>query len=192
MNIKTVLLAGAAAAFMTAAPALAQETTPAPAAAPAAAASSQQSLSLNPGSSVSGPDGELGKLEGVQTNAEGKQELTVRGADGQLRAVPLSGIRQEGSGVVVAYTKVEFDAASPIAGAAPADPAAAQAFFDELVAGGHCTDRGGSCVHWGVREPDGWRVGDAAFDRYLDPLVLIGWSGPSVLWPHAAPHPARL
>ncbi|QSF54935.1 hypothetical protein [Brevundimonas fontaquae] len=130
MTIKTALLAGAAAAFMTAAPALAQETTPAPAAAPAAAASSQQSLSLNPGSSVSGPDGELGKLEGVQNNAEGKQELTVRGADGQLRAVPLSGIRQEGTGVVVAYTKAEFDAAAPIAGApaAPAaDPAAAPA-----------------------------------------------------------------
>lgn len=127
MNIKTALLAGAAAAFMTAAPALAQETTPAPAAAPAAAASSQQSLSLNPGSSVSGPDGELGKLEGVQNNAEGKQELTVRGADGQLRAVPLSGIRQEGTGVVVAYTKAEFDAAAPIAGApaaTAADPAA--------------------------------------------------------------------
>lgn len=119
MTIKTALLAGAAAAFMTAAPALAQETTPAP----AAAASSQQSLSLNPGSSVSGPDGELGKLEGVQNNAEGKQELTVRGADGQLRAVPLSGIRQEGTGVVVAYTKAEFDAAAPIAGA-PAAPAA--------------------------------------------------------------------
>ena len=126
MTIKTVLLAGAAAAFMTAAPALAQETTPAPAAAPAAAASSQQSLSLNPGSSVAGPDGELGKLEGVQSNAEGKQELTVRGADGQLRAVPLSGIRQEGAGVVVAYTKAEFDAAAPIAGAPPA-PAAAPA-----------------------------------------------------------------
>jgi len=126
MTIKTVLLAGAAAAFMTAAPAMAQETTPAPAAAPAAAASSQQSLSLNPGSSVAGPDGELGKLEGVQSNAEGKQELTVRGADGQLRAVPLSGIRQEGTGVVVAYTKAEFDAASPIAGAPPA-PAAAPA-----------------------------------------------------------------
>lgn len=126
MTIKTVLLAGAAAAFMTAAPAMAQEATPAPAAAPAAAASSQQSLSLNPGSSVAGPDGELGKLEGVQSNAEGKQELTVRGADGQLRAVPLSGIRQEGTGVVVAYTKAEFDAAAPIAGAPPA-PAAAPA-----------------------------------------------------------------
>lgn len=46
------------------------------------------------------------------------------------------------------------------------------------------------CVHWGVRVPDGWRFGDATFDRYLDPLVLIGWSGPSVLWPHAAPPPA--
>ncbi|MET3781164.1 hypothetical protein ABIC32_001809 [Brevundimonas sp. 1080] len=137
MNIKTALLAGAAAAFMTVAPALAQETTPAPAAAPAAAASSQQSLSLNPGSSVSGPDGELGKLEGVQNNAEGKQELTVRGADGQLRAVPLSGIRQEGTGVVVAYTKAEFDAAAPIAGApaAPAaDPAAAPAPTSEPAA----------------------------------------------------------
>ena len=106
--------------------ALAQEATPAPAAAPAAAASSQQSLSLNPGSSVSGPDGELGKLEGVQNNAEGKQELTVRGADGQLRAVPLSGIRQEGTGVVVAYTKAEFDAAAAIPGA-PAAPMAAPA-----------------------------------------------------------------
>ncbi|MFF5022036.1 murein hydrolase activator EnvC family protein [Micrococcus luteus] len=48
-----------------------------------------------------------------------------------------------------------------------------------------------ACVHWGVREPDGWRVGDAAFDRYLDPLVLISWSGPSVLWPHAASRPAQ-
>lgn len=52
----------------------------------------------------------------------------------------------------------------------------------------HCA---APCVHWGVRVPDGWRVGEAAFDRYLDPLVLIGWSGPSVLWPHDAPAPAR-
>ncbi|MFN3838659.1 MAG: hypothetical protein ACK4MI_13190 [Brevundimonas sp.] len=126
MTIKTALLASAA-AFMIAAPALAQEApaaAPAQTPAPAEAASSQQSLSLNPGSSVSGPDGELGKLEGVQNNAEGKQELTVRGADGQLRAVPLSGIRQEGTGVVVAYTKAEFDAAAAIPGA-PATPMAA-------------------------------------------------------------------
>ena len=133
----------AAASILTlavAAPALAQTPAQTPVqtpAAPAAAASSQQSLSLNPGSSVSGPDGELGKLEGVQNNAEGKQELTVRGADGQLRAVPLSGIRQEGAGVVVAYTKAEFDAASPIAGAAAApaaDPAAAPAPTSEPAA----------------------------------------------------------
>ena len=124
MTIKTALLASAA-AFMFAAPALAQETP-----APAPTVASQQSLSLNPGMTVSGPDGELGKLEGVQNNAEGKQELTVRGADGQLRAVPLSGIRQENGGVAVAYTKAEFDAAAAIPGApaapAPAaDPAAA-------------------------------------------------------------------
>lgn len=128
MTIKTALLASAA-AFMIAAPALAQEApaaAPAQPPAPAAAASSQQSLSLNPGSSVSGPDGELGKLEGVQNDAEGKQELTVRGADGQLRAVPLSRIRQEGTGVVVAYTKAEFDAAAAIPGA-PAAPMAAPA-----------------------------------------------------------------
>lgn len=124
MNFKTALLAGAVGAVLTAAPALAQE-----AAAPAqeTAAPAQQSLQLTPGATVRGPDGALGQLEGVQANAEGGQELTVRGADGQLRAVPLSGIRQEGSGVVVAYTKAEFDAASPIAGAAPADPAAAPA-----------------------------------------------------------------
>ena len=128
MTIKTALLASAA-AFMIAAPALAQEApaaAPAQTPAPAEAASSQQSLSLNPGSSVSGPDGELGKLEGVQNNAEGKQELTVRGADGQLRAVPLSGIRQENGGVAVAYTKAEFDAAAAIPGA-PAAPAPAAA-----------------------------------------------------------------
>ena len=119
MTFKTVLLAGAA-ALLTAAPALAQEAAPAAQDPAAAAAPAQSSLSLTPGTTVQGPDGELGKLEGVQNNAEGRQELTVRGADGQLRAVPLSGIRQEGANVVVAYTKAEYDAASPIAGAAPA------------------------------------------------------------------------
>lgn len=47
-------------------------------------------------------------------------------------------------------------------------------------AAGHCPQR---CVHWGVRIPDGWVVDGSAWDRYLDPLVLLGWSGPSVLWP---------
>ena len=124
MTFKNALLAGSFGALLMAAPALAQEAAP-PAQDPAAAAApAQQSLQLTPGAAVRGPDGELGKLEGVQANAEGGQELTVRGTDGQLRAVPLGGIRQEGSDVVVAYTKAEYDAAAPIPGAAPA-PAAA-------------------------------------------------------------------
>ncbi|MCY1159853.1 MAG: family metallopeptidase [Citricoccus sp.] len=39
------------------------------------------------------------------------------------------------------------------------------------------------CVHWGVRIPDGWTVQGATWDRYVDPLVLLGLTGPSVLWP---------
>lgn len=116
MTIKNILLAGSAVAFLTAAPAMAQDTPP-PASAPAAAHA--PSLTLTPGATVLGADGELGKLEGVRNNAEGKQELTVRGADGQLRGVPLAGIRQDGADVIVKYTKVEFDAAAPIAADAP-------------------------------------------------------------------------
>ncbi|KAK0332262.1 hypothetical protein LTR94_025597 [Friedmanniomyces endolithicus] len=127
MNFKTAFLTSAAAAVLFATPTLAQEAAAPAAQDPAAAASApapaQQSLSLTPGTPVHGPDGELGKLEGVQNGASG-QELTVRDASGALKAVPLSGIRQEGSNVVVAYTKAEFDAASAIPGAAPA-PAAA-------------------------------------------------------------------
>ncbi|WP_248125807.1 peptidoglycan DD-metalloendopeptidase family protein [Micrococcus lacusdianchii] len=44
----------------------------------------------------------------------------------------------------------------------------------------HCPVR---CVHWGLRREDAWQVGAARYDRYLDPLVALGWSGPSVLWP---------
>lgn len=40
-----------------------------------------------------------------------------------------------------------------------------------------------TCVHWGVRIPDGWEVGETVRDRYIDPVLLLGWSGPSVLWP---------
>ncbi len=40
-----------------------------------------------------------------------------------------------------------------------------------------------SCVHWGVRVPDGWRIGSTLRDRYIDPSLLLGWQGPSVLWP---------
>ena len=129
MNFKTAILGSAAAAFLIASPVLAQDAATAAPQTPAAQEpAAQPSLSLTPGTSVQGPDGELGKLEGVQNNASGAQELTVRGADGQLRAVPLNGIRQEGTNVAVAYTKAEFDAAAPIPGAAPApmtEPSAA-------------------------------------------------------------------
>jgi hypothetical protein len=123
MNLKTAILGSAAAAFMIASPVLAQDA--ATTQTPSAEAAAQPSLSLTPGTTVAGPDGELGKLEGVQNNASGAQELTVRGADGQLRAVPLNGIRQEGANVAVAYTKAEFDAAAAIPGAPAADPMAA-------------------------------------------------------------------
>lgn len=43
----------------------------------------------------------------------------------------------------------------------------------ELVAGGHCTDRGGSCVHWGVR----------LHGEYINPLLMLGDLEPSVLLP---------
>nr|WP_314433052.1 hypothetical protein [uncultured Brevundimonas sp.] len=123
MTIKNILLASSAVAFMTAAPAMAQDTPPP---APAPAAAQAPSLTLTPGATVRGADGELGKLEGVQTNAEGKQELTVRGADGQVRGVPLAGIRQDGADVVVGFTKAEYDAAAPVAGAPAANPPAAE------------------------------------------------------------------
>lgn len=44
------------------------------------------------------------------------------------------------------------------------------------------------CVHWGVRVPDGWRVGAGYRDLYIDPGLLLGWTKPSILWPiRAAP-----
>jgi len=97
---KIALLTGVAGAILFAGSALAQEATPPapqtpPAQTPPAANPSQ--VSLTPGQTVRGPDGELGKLEGVQVNAEGQQELTVRGSDGQLRAVPLGGLQVNGT-----------------------------------------------------------------------------------------------
>ncbi len=115
---KTVLLAGVAAAFLTAAPAFAQD---APAAAPAAEAQAQGSIQLQPGSNVKGSDGTvLGTLEGVQSNAAGEQELTVRGADGDLRGVPLGGLTQQGADVVVGISSAEFSTAPVVEAAAPA------------------------------------------------------------------------
>ena len=65
----------------------------------------------------------LGTLEGVQAADNGGQELTVRGADGELYGVPTPGIRTEGADVVVGWTSGEFAAAEPIPGAAPAPTA---------------------------------------------------------------------
>lgn len=130
---KTALMASVAALFI-AAPALAQEaqpdamTSPAPAMTapeavtetPEAAPAQEESLRLTAGSNVTSSDGiVLGQLQGAQTNASGEQELTVKGADGQTRAVPLNGLRQEGEGVVVGWSQAEFNAATPL----PADVA---------------------------------------------------------------------
>lgn len=114
---KTVLLAGVAAALLTAVPALAQD---APASAPTAEAQTQGSIQLQPGSNVKGSDGAvLGTLEGVQSNAAGEQELTVRGADGDLRSVPLGGLTQQGADVVVGWSSAEFSTAPVVEEAAP-------------------------------------------------------------------------
>ena len=125
---KTALLTGVAGLFLMTAPAFAQDSTapqtqePAPAAAAAAAqpAAEQPTLTLQPGSDVKGSDGTvLGQLEGAR-NTEAGQELTVRGADGQLRGVPVAGgVRQDGEGVAVGWTTAQFAAAPAIT-----DPAA--------------------------------------------------------------------
>ncbi|MCH4269155.1 MAG: superoxide dismutase [Brevundimonas sp.] len=115
---KTALLTGIAGAFLIAAPAFAQDaTTPqTPEPAPAEAAAAQpQSLTLTPGATVKSSDGtEIGKLVGVQNGAAG-QELTVRTADGQVRPVPLAGIRQDGADIVVDASASDIQSAPPIA-----------------------------------------------------------------------------
>ena len=123
---KTALLTGIAGAFLIAAPAFAQDATtpqtPEPATAEAAPAQ-PQSLTLTPGSTVKSADGsELGKLVGAQNGASG-QELTVRGADGSVRPVPVAGIRQDGDAIVVNASLADFQAAAPIGGEAPAEAA---------------------------------------------------------------------
>ena len=118
---KTVLLAGVTAAFLTAAPALAQDAMAPAAAQTAPTAQAQGSLQLQPGSSVTGSDGTvLGTLEGVRSNAAGEQELTVRGADGDLRGVPLGGLTQQGADVVVGISSADFSMAPVVEEAAPA------------------------------------------------------------------------
>ena len=130
---KTALLTGVAGLFLMTAPAFAQDSTapqtpPAPAEAAAPAVEQPQSLTLQPGSDVKGSDGAvLGQLEGAR-NTEAGQELTVRGADGQLRGVPVSGgVRQDGTAVAVGWTSAQFAAAPAITDSATdvAEPAAA-------------------------------------------------------------------
>ena len=132
---KTALLTGIAGALLMSAPALAQDAmspTPAPtqdpaAASPATPAPASGTLQLQPGANVKGSDGTvLGKLEGVRNNDAGEQELTVRGTDGQLRGVPLGGLRQDGADVAVAWTSAEFTAAPAIAADASATPPASE------------------------------------------------------------------
>ncbi|MGV3578633.1 superoxide dismutase [Brevundimonas sp.] len=120
---KTVLLAGVTAALFTAAPALAQDamSPAAPQTAPTAQAQASGSIQLQPGSSVKGSDGSvLGTLEGVQNNAAGEQELTVRGSDGALRGVGLAGLTQSGTDVVVGVTSAEFATSPVVEESAPA------------------------------------------------------------------------
>lgn len=128
---KTALFAGIAGLMMTAAPAFAQDATP-PAQEQAAPAQ-PGTLSLQPGADVKGSDGTvLGKLEGVQNNAAGEQELTVRGADGQLKGVPLGGLKPEGTGVAVAWSSTQFQSAPAIT--EPAAPAAPETAVPEPAA----------------------------------------------------------
>lgn len=122
---KTALLTGVAGLFLMTTPAFAQDGTaaqapPAPVAAeqPAAEQSADGQpahLTLAPGSDVEGADGAvLGQLEGAR-NTETGQELIVRGVDGQLRGVPVSGgVRQDGPSVAVGWTSAQFAAAPSI------------------------------------------------------------------------------
>lgn len=133
---KTALLTGVAGLFLMTAPAFAQDSTApqtAPAQATATPPAANPTLTLQPGSDVKGSDGAvLGKLEGAR-NTEAGQELTVRGPDGTLRGVPVSGgVRQDGAGVAVGWTSAQFSSAAAIEDdatpasddAAPAEPAA--------------------------------------------------------------------
>lgn len=117
---KTAILTSVAGLFLLTAPAaFAQD--PAPQTPPADPAASQsQTVSLQPGATVKGSDGStLGTLEGAQNGASG-QEITVRGSDGQLRGVPVAGLTQNGSDVVVAWSSSQFTAAPAIGGDASA------------------------------------------------------------------------
>lgn len=126
MTRKTSLLTAIAGSLLMAVPAVAQDPMSPPTQTPPAGTPEPSgTLQLQPGTNVRGADGAvLGRLEGVRTNDAGEQELTVRGSDGQVRAVPLGGLRQEGADVAVAWSTAEFQAAPAIAGDADATPGA--------------------------------------------------------------------
>lgn len=126
---KTALLTGVAGLFLMTAPAIAQEgtapQTPPASTPPAGAAQQTQAptLTLQPGMTVRGSDGDLGVLVGSRT-VGGRQQLTVQGADGTVRAVPITGIRQEGEVVIVDVTLEQYNTAETVtAPATPAEPA---------------------------------------------------------------------
>ncbi|MCS6624674.1 hypothetical protein N0B44_17290 [Roseibacterium beibuensis] len=123
---KTALLSGVAGLFLMTAPAIAQDGTAPqtpPTATPPAQDAQPAALTLSPGMTVRGSDGDLGVLVGARTNA-GAQQLTVQGADGTVRAVPITGIRQDGEVVVVDFTLEQFNAAETVTTpATPAEPA---------------------------------------------------------------------
>jgi len=124
------LLSGVATAMLFAAPALAQDATqsqgqsqdaqsPTPASPRASSQGQTQSgnaVQVSPGMTVTGGDGVLGTLVGVQTSASGQQELTVKGEDGQVRTVPLTGFKTENGGITVAATRAEYAASTVVPG----------------------------------------------------------------------------
>ena len=124
---KTALLTGAAGLFLMTAPAFAQDST-APQTPPATTTTTEApaqapALTLQPGATVRGSDGDLGTLVGARLNG-GRQQLTVQGADGTVRAVPIDGIRQDGDVVVVDFTVAQFGTADTVTqSATPATPA---------------------------------------------------------------------
>jgi hypothetical protein len=125
---KTALLTGAAGLLLMTAPAVAQDGTApqTPPATPPAQQAQAPTLTLQPGMTVRGGDGDLGALVGART-VGGSQQLTVKGSDGQIRAVPIDGIRQEGDVVVVDFTLEQFGTAEtitePTTPAEPGEPA---------------------------------------------------------------------
>lgn len=77
------------------------------------------------GAVVRAADGtELGRLEGRRTNGDGVVEIVVRGADGQMRAIPAASVTLQGEELRASWSEGQFRAAQPLM---PVNPAAAPA-----------------------------------------------------------------